>query len=76
MSRLDPKGINWGSSLDAQLERLIEQSFVKVFPKLPVRLPQFASTSLPDPARYEGCLIYCPDTQQVRASNGSGWSAL
>ena len=76
MSRLDPKGINWGSSLDAQLERLIEQSFVKAFPKLPVRLPQFASTSLPDPAKYAGCLIYCPDTTQVRVSNGAAWSAL
>lgn len=69
-------GTNWGSSLDAQLERLIEQSFVKLVPKIPIMLPRFASTSLPDEAKYEGCLIYCPDTQDVRYSDGSSWSAL
>ena len=66
----------YGSSLDAQLSRLIEQDFVKRVPNVPIALPRFASTSLPDVSKYEGCLIYCPDTQDVRFSDGSSWSAL
>lgn len=65
-----------GTSIDAQLERLIEQSFVKRVPKIPIMLPRFDSGSLPDEAKYEGCLIYCTDTQDVRYSDGSIWSAL
>lgn len=66
----------YGSSLDAQLERLIEQSFVKRVPKVPIMLPRFDSTSLPDAAAYVGCLIFCPDTTQVRVSNGATWAVL
>ena len=68
--------MKYGPTLDPQLSRLIEQDFVKRVPKIPIMLPRFASTSLPDAATYEGCLIYCPDTQDVRFSDGSSWSAL
>lgn len=64
------------TSLDAQTERLIEQQFVRRVPKVPIMHARFASTSLPDVAKYEGCTIYCPDTQQFRGSNGSAWVVL
>lgn len=66
----------YGSSIDPQLSRLIEQDFVRRVPSVPIRLPRFASTDLPDPVKYEGCLIYCPDTLQVRVSDGVAWGAL
>lgn len=67
---------SYGTSLDAQLERLIEQSFVRRVPRVPMMLPRFNSTSLPDVVKYVGCLIFCPDTTQVRASNGAAWVVL
>lgn len=70
------KDIMWGSSTSPQLTRLLEQEFVRVVPRKPIALPRFDSTSLPDPAAYEGCLIYCPDTQQFRGSNGVTWGVL
>lgn len=66
----------WGSSLDAQLERLIEQSFVRKFPRVPTAAARFDSTSLPDAAQYEGCTIYCPDTKEFRGSDGTTWGVL
>lgn len=73
MSRLDPKTINWGSSLDAQLERLIEQSFVKRQPSRPVSFPAFDSASLPSAAQWLGANIYVTDKGCNAVSNGSAW---
>jgi hypothetical protein len=68
-----PKEIRWGSSLDAQLSRLIEQEFVRRVPSLPIQLPAFDSTGLPDPAKYPGCIIYARDTAKVMFSDGAAW---
>lgn len=67
---------SWGTTLPDQLYRLIEQYFVSRNPKVPVKVPRFDSTSLPNPADCEGCLIYCPDTQDFRGSDGSSWVTL
>lgn len=69
-------GMTWGVSLDPQLERLIEQTFARLNPVKPNALARFASTSLPDPAKWGGCMIYCPDTQEFRGSDGSAWVVL
>lgn len=66
----------WGSSLDSQLSRLIEQDFVRAQPVKPIRLARFDSGSLPDAAAWEGALIYCPDTQEFRGSDGANWVVL
>lgn len=66
----------WGSSLDAQLSRLIEQDFVRLKPNKPNYQARFVSTSLPDAATWEGCTIYCPDTQVFKGSNGTAWVNL
>lgn len=68
--------MSWGTTLDAQLERLIEQAFVKRFPKVPIMHARFVSTSLPDPVVWEGCTIYCPDTKVFKGSNGTSWVNL
>ena len=68
--------MNYGSSLDPQLSRLIEQDFVRRVPRVPIMLPRFASGDLPDAATYEGCVIYCPDTQEFRGSDGATWGVL
>lgn len=68
--------MNWGSSLDAQLSRLIEQDFVRNKPVKPTAAARFASTSLPDVAEWEGCTIYCPDTKVFKGSNGTAWVNL
>jgi hypothetical protein len=66
----------WGSSLDAQLSRLIEQDFARLKPVKPNYQARFDSGSLPDAATWEGCTIYCPDTQVFKGSNGSAWVNL
>lgn len=61
------------TSLDAQLQRLIEQFFVSLTPKKPIRLPTFDSGDLPDPADWRSCIIYATDTDKVMFSDGSAW---
>lgn len=65
-----------GTSLDPQLFRLIEQDFARQKPVKPSMQARFPTTSLPDPAVWEGCTIYCPDTNEFRGSNGSAWVVL
>jgi hypothetical protein len=68
--------MNYGSSLDPQLSRLIEQDFVRRVPRVPIMLPRFDSGDLPDVALYEGCLIYTPDTDEFKGSDGVAWVDL
>lgn len=68
--------MNYGSSIDPQLSRLIEQDFARLKPVKPNMQAQFVTSSLPDPATWEGCTIYCPDTKQFRGSNGTAWVVL
>ena len=64
------------STLDAQLERLIEQTFVRRFPKIPVAVPRFDSTSLPDATAWTTGLIFSPDDGQFRGSDGATWLTI
>lgn len=65
--------VAWGSSMPAQLERLIAQMFVRLRPKSPVFLPEFDSTTLPDPAAWRTGNIYVTDKGCNAVSDGVAW---
>lgn len=50
-----------------------DKAYVKVIPTAPVRVPEFASISLPDPADWSKCMIYVTDKTCVAVSTGSAW---
>lgn len=66
-------GIQFGVSLDQQLDRLIEQSYVSRNPKAPIKIPAFVSTDLPAAADWAQCIIYVIDKSTAAVSTGSGW---
>lgn len=67
---LEPGAPPWAQRLVLRLQDV----FAPLVPKSPVRLPAFASTSLPAPADWRGCIIYVPDKGKVARSDGTAWT--
>jgi len=59
--------------IDALLKGEIARDFVSRAPKHPVRLAEFASTGLPAPADWRGCMVYVPDKTCMAVSTGAAW---
>ncbi len=51
----------------------LEGVFQKLFPTQPLRIPQYASDSLPAASQYPFSLIALTDLGMVAYSNGSDW---
>ena len=69
-------GIQFGVSLDQQLDRLIEQGYVSRTPNHPILLPTFFGTTMPSVSQHKGCIIYAPDNGGFKGSDGSNWINL
>ena len=55
------------------LLRELEAFFVSRTRPAPIKLPEFASTELPDPGRFRRCLIDVSDKGCAAYSNGVAW---
>lgn len=67
------KDVQWGSSLDQQLERLIGQVFVRKRTNEPQYLAEFPSTSLPSVTEWRNSVIVVTDKGCLAFSNGAAW---
>lgn len=56
--------------------RDIERSYAPLFPKTPLRLASYLSTSLPNASDYPQGLIWISNLNTVAISNGTQWIKL
>lgn len=59
-----------------EVTKQIEAQFVERYPTIPVKLPAFQSTNLPDPAKYKAALIWVDDLNVPAVSTGSAWKEI
>lgn len=60
----------WAHTMARTIERAVNQ---ETNAKRPRKLPQYASTALPNASTYEGHQIYVSNTNRVAYSDGTNW---